>query len=70
MTDSRVPPEIEIDLEVGDYGVFTIDEIKGFAHMIRILKYQHKLGKNIVGTILITNEEHNTLYKEKSFDKK
>ena len=75
MTDSRVPSEIEIDLELEGVGVMTftdldMDNPKGFAHMVRILKYQNKLGKNIVGTILITNEEHNTLYKEKSFDKK
>ena len=33
-----------------------MDNPKGFAHMVRILKYQNKLGKNIVGKILITNE--------------
>ena len=75
MTDSRVPPEIEIDLELEGIGVMTFNDLdmdnpKGFAHMVRILKYQNKLGKNIVGTIRITNEEHNTLYKEKSFNKK
>jgi hypothetical protein len=75
MTDSRVPPEIEIDLELEGIGVMTFNDLdmdnpRGFAHMVRILKYQNKLGKNIVGTIRITNEEHNTLYKEKSFNKK
>ena len=75
MTNSRVPSEIEIDLELEGVGVMTftdldMDNPKGFAHMVRILKHQNMLGKNIVGTILITNEEHNTLYKEKSFDKK
>ena len=76
MTDSRVPPEmntkpeIEIDLSVEDKGYYQFNNIKDFAPMIKILKHQNTLGKNIVGTILITDEEHNTLYKEKSFDKK
>ena len=61
MTDSRVPPEIEIDLELEGIGAMTFNDLdmdnpRGFAHMIRILKYQNKLGKNIVGKILITNE--------------
>ena len=70
MTDSRVPPEIEIDFSIEDKGYYQFNNIDDFQHMIKILKHQNKLGKNIVGTILITNEEHNTLYKEKSFDKK
>ena len=70
MTDSRVPPEIEIDLSVEDKGYYQFFKTDDFQHMIKILKHQNMLGKNIVGTILITNEEHNTLYKEKSFDKK
>jgi hypothetical protein len=70
MTDSRVPAEIEIDLSVEDKGHYQFNHIEDFQHMIKILKHQNMLGKNIVGTILITNEEHNTLYKEKSFDKK
>ena len=70
MTDSRVSPEIEIDFSIEDKGYYQFNHIDDFQHMIKILKHQNMLGKNIVGTILITNEEHNTLYKEKSFDKK
>ena len=70
MTDSRVPPEIEIDFSIEGKGYYQFNHIDDFQHMIKILKHQNMLGKNIVGTILITNEEHNTLYKEKSFNKK
>ena len=48
MTNSRVPSEIEIDLELEGIGVMTFNDLdmdnpKGFAHMVRILKYQNKL---------------------------
>ena len=49
-------PEIEIDLSVEDKGYYQFNNIKDFAPMIKILKHQNTLGKNIVGTILITDE--------------